>query len=170
MEINVEFLPRKLGIFKSSIIVSPDDGIPFSIDFSASVIGPKLEVNKPCIDFGLFGVNEIRKEKFILKNTSRTSAKFLIKESRFKTINFDKLNETDYIKENEGIINNIKERKMIKNIKDFENIDMLEMDYNVLDNYEIKFFPIFGEIPEGEEKEITVKYYFKLGFIYFCLS
>ena len=156
LNINVEFLPNKLGFFKSSVIINPEDGIPFSVDFKAKVIGPGIIINTPCIDFGLFSVNEIRTEKIRLKNISRAPARFLIKEIRYKNINFENYIDSEYITENEGIINELKPRKKIENLIDYQNIKMREMDTNITDNYEIKFSPIFGTIEENKEIEITV--------------
>lgn len=156
LKVNLTFMPLKLGLFKSSIIVIPDDGIPFSIDFKANVVGPQITVDTPCIDFGLFAVNEIKTAKIKIKNTSRTIARFLIKETRFKNINFDNYIDSDYISENEGVIHEPKIRKKIKTLQDFENYGLREIDMEVIDNYEMKFSPIFGTIQENQEQEITV--------------
>jgi len=158
LKVNLTFQPSKLGLFKSSIIVNPDDGIPFSIDFKASVVGPKITVDTPCIDFGLFAVNEIKTAKIKIKNVSRTIARFLIKEIRFKNVNFENYIDNDYVSENEGVIHGQKLRRKIKTLKDFENYGLREMDIEVIDNYEMKFSPIFGTIQENQEQEITVKF------------
>jgi len=165
LKVCLSFLPSKLGLFKSSIIVSLDDGIPFSIDFKANVIGPKISVDTPCIDFGLFAVNEIRTAKIRIKNNSRTIARFLIKETRFKNISFENYIDSDYVAENEGIIHEPKFRRKIQTLQEFELNWLRDLDVDVMDNYEIKFSPIFGTIQENQEQEITVNNCF--NFIFF---
>jgi len=164
LKINISFLPNKLGLFKSSIIVNPDDGIPFSIDFKAAVIGPKIIVDTPCIDFGLFPINEIRTAKIKIKNISRTNARYLIKETRFKNVNFENYIDSDYVSECEGIIHESKFRKRIESLKEFENFHLRDIDIEIIDNYEIKFSPIFGSISPNQEQEIIVNI-FTLFFI-----
>jgi len=157
ININLSFLPYKLGMFKSSIVIKPDDGIPFSIDFKATIIGPKIIVDTACIDFCLFSVNEIRIKKIKIKNISKTSARYLIKQARFKNINFDNYIDSDYVAENEGIINYTKLRKKIQTLTEFENNHLRELDINIIDNYDMKFSPIYGTIEPNQEKEILVK-------------
>ena len=164
------FQPSKLGLFKSSCVIGLDDGIPFSVDFTAQVIGPKIKSDTPLIDFGLFSVSEIKSIKFKLINISKAPAKFLIKESRYKTINLENYLECDYINDCEGIISEKKFKNKIENLSDFEKQNMIVMDINKIDNYEIKFFPISGTILENSEIEICVNIFFILDYFHISLS
>lgn len=155
--INILFQPFKLGLFKCSCIIKAEDGIPFSVDLTANVIGPEIVSDIPAIDFGLFPISEIRTIKFKLLNISRAPARYLIKESRFKTINFENYIESDYLNDLQGIIIENKFKKKIENLNEFKNENLRVMNIDILDNYEMKFSPICGVIRENSEVEITVK-------------
>jgi len=157
VSINITFQPCKLGLFKCSCIIKAEDGIPFSVDLTANVVGPQIISDIPAIDFGLFSINEIKTIKFKLINNSLTCAKYLIKENRFKNINFDNYLESEYLNDLQGVIIDKKPKKKIEDLIDFENEHMRAMDIYTIDNYEIKFSPICGIIREKSEVEITVK-------------
>jgi len=156
LAIEISFLPFKLGLFKCSCIINAEDGIPFSVDFTANVIGPQVIADVPALDFGLFSISEIRTIKFKLVNTSRTPATYLIKETRFKNVNFDNYLDSFYLNDMQGIIVEKKFKRHVKNLNDFENENMRVMDIDVIDNYDLKFSSIFGVIKEKSEVEITV--------------
>lgn len=156
VEIAITFIPEMLGLYKCSCIVKGEDSIPFSIDVKANVIGPKLKIDTPLVNFGLFPVNEIRIAKFKLINFSRVPAKFLIKESRFKNIYFNNFESSGYLQDTQGIITEPKSRNKIENIIDLRNKNTRVMDINVRDNYEVKFFPLNGTLKENGEVEIIV--------------
>ena len=86
---NIKFTPSKLGRFKSSVVFQLDDGISFDIDILANIIGPELAINTPLIDFGLFATSTVQKKEFEIENLSPIKVQYLIKESRYKNINFD---------------------------------------------------------------------------------
>jgi hypothetical protein len=157
VSLNIQFQAYKLGRFKCSCILKAEDGIPLSVDFSAYVVGPQIKADISCIHFGLFPVSEIKVIKFKLINLSKVPARFLIKERKFKNINFDNYINSEYLRENEGIIKDKKTRRGIKEIGDFINENLRVMDINIIDNYEIKFYPLCGFIDENSEIEITVK-------------
>jgi len=157
--INILFQPFKLGLFKCSCIIKAEDGIPFSVDLTANVIGPQIVSDIPAIDFGLFSISEIRTIKFKLLNISRAPARYLIKESRYKIINFENYLESDYLNDLQGIILEKKTKKKIENLNEFKNEHLRVMNIEILDNYEMKFSPICGVIRENSEVEITVKFF-----------
>ena len=116
----------------------PDDGLPFSIDVKANVVGPTLRVDTPGLNFGLFIVSQVQKQKFKMKNISPIDANFIIKESRFKHINFDTIMDTDHILRTEGIIASIPTQGKITSLDDFEN-QAHKMEYTEYDSYQIQY-------------------------------
>jgi hypothetical protein len=154
---NLKLKPTSLGLFKSSIIFEPEDGIPFSIEVKANVIGPKIKLDIPSIELGLFPISEIKTTNFRIVNISPVPLKFLIKESRFKNVNFSNHEETGYKTEVEGIITEKKYRKKINNLKDFFNRSLDKMDLEIRDSHQLMFSTVSDIIEPHKDKIITVK-------------
>ena len=147
----------KLGFFKSSIIFSLDDGLSFSVDICANIIGPTLAVNTPFIDFGLFPVSQIQKQSFEIENTSPIPLTYLIKETRY-AITLQNYKDKNYIEEFEGEIRpdeNVKKNK-IDSLIDYDNQDMLKFDIEKNDSYKMKFSSCLGVLGPFEKKIIDV--------------
>ena len=161
LKFTVKFTPLDLGRFKSSIVFQLDDGISFDIDIIANIIGPKLAINTPLIDFGLFGTSTVQKKEFEIENLSPIRAKYLIKEARYKNINFDNYEFLNYIKEFEGVLDENKDkiyRNKINSLIDYDNISMQKLDIMKLDSYILKFSSVFGELQPFEKKTIIMSF------------
>ena len=157
----IKFTPDRLGKFKSSIVFQLDDGISFDIDILANIIGPDISVNTPLIDFGLFATSTIQKKEFEIENISPIKVQYLIKESRFKNINFDNIASSNFIEEFEGTLDETKDkvfRDKVKSLIEYDNTNMKQLDIMKLDSYKIKFSSILGELNPFEKKTITVSF------------
>jgi hypothetical protein len=155
---NSEIVPNNLGNFKGVINISPFDGVPLSIDFRANVVGPKVVPDSPSINFGLFPIGQIQTKKMKLKNLSPITARFLIKESRYKNIDFSNYLEYDYVKKCEGVITKEKSKNRIDSLKDLEIDNLDKKDPFIQDAYELKFSQISDYLQPHEEKEIIVTF------------
>ena len=157
----IKFTPDRLGKFKSSIVFQLDDGISFDIDILANIIGPDISVNTPLIDFGLFATSTIQKKEFEIENISPIKVQYLIKESRFKNINFDNISSSNFIEEFEGTLDETKDkvfRDKVKSLIEYDNTNMKQLDIMKLDSYKMKFSSILGELNPFEKKTITVSF------------
>ena len=157
----IKFTPDRLGKFKSSIVFQLDDGISFDIDILANIIGPDISVNTPLIDFGLFATSTIQKKEFEIENISPIKVQYLIKESRFKNINFDNISSSNFTEEFEGTLDETKDkvfRDKVKSLIEYDNTNMKQLDIMKLDSYKIKFSSILGELNPFEKKTITVSF------------
>ena len=157
----IKFTPDSLGRFKSSIVFQLDDGISFDIDILANIIGPELTINTPLIDFGLFATSTIQKKEFEIENLSPIKVQYLIKESRYKNINFDNLSTYNFIEEFEGVLDEAKDkiyRDKVKSLIEYDNTNMKQLDIMKLDSYIMKFSSVFGELNPFEKKTITVSF------------
>lgn len=156
VDFSVVFQPKTLGLFKGSMIFTPEDGVPFSIDIKANVKGPKIKLDIPSLDFGLFPISELKTIKFKIINISPIPATYLIKQSRFKNINFSNFKEKMYQEDHEGLIKEAESRQKIESLYDYENRDMIKNDYKNLDLYKLKFTSIYGVVDANSSLEITV--------------
>ena len=157
----IKFTPDRLGKFKSSIVFQLDDGISFDIDILANIIGPDISINTPLLDFGLFATSTIQKKEFEIENISPIKVQYLIKESRFKNINFDNISSSNFIEEFEGTLDETKDkvfRDKVKSLIEYDNTNMKQLDIMKLDSYKIKFSSILGELNPFEKKTITVSF------------
>ena len=152
----VKFKSDKIGIFKSSIIFSLDDGKSFCVDVKANVIGPKLVINTPFIDFGLFAISTIQTKEIEIENTSPIPLTYLIKESRFKSVNFDNFEDNNYLENCEGEITQLIYKNKIENLLDYDNYYMNKYDINKIDSYQMKFSSAYGTLQPNEKKVIKV--------------
>ena len=152
----IKFKCDKIGIFKSSIIFCLDDGMSLSIDIKANVIGPKLIINTPYIDFGLFSISTIQKKEFEIENSSPIPLTYLIKESRFKSVNFETFKDNDYIDNVEGEITDKIYKNKIESLIDYDNNYMNRYDTQKTDSYQMKFSSAFGVLSPHEKKTIEV--------------
>lgn len=156
VDFSVVFQPKTLGLFKGSMIFTPEDGVPFSIDIKANVKGPKIKLDIPSLDFGLFPISELKTIKFKIINISPIPATYLIKQSRFKNINFSNFKDKMYQEDHEGLIKEAEYRQKIESLYDYENRDMIKNDYKNLDLYKLKFTSIYGVVDANSSFEITV--------------
>ena len=161
IDFEIFFKPEKLGIYKSSIVFELTDGEPFNIDIKANIIGPKLTINTPFLDFGLFSINTIQTQQLEIENLSPISCTFLIKESRYKSINFKTFSNLNYIKDFEGEIteNDKKKKNKIETILDYDNQNMNKYDIDKTDSYVMKFSQVFGELKPFEKRTINVYFH-----------
>lgn len=153
---NIRFTPSSLGIFKSSLIFEPEDGIPFSIELKAMIIGPKIKLDTPSIEFGLLHLSEIKTQKFKITNTSPIPVRYLVKESRYINVDFSNYESTSYKSEVEGVISEKVYRKKINNLNDFFNQSLDKMELSVRDSHQLKFSTVVDVIEPYKEKIITV--------------
>ena len=161
VEFRIKFTPDTLGRFKASIVFQLDDGISFDIDILAKIIGPQLTINEPLIDFGLFATSTIQKKEFEIENLSPIKVQYLIKESRYKNINFDNISTYNYIEEFEGVLDDAKDkiyRDKVKSLIEYDNTNMKQLDIMKLDSYLMKFSSVFGELNPFEKKTIIVSF------------
>ena len=158
---NIKFTPDCLGRFKSSIVFQLDDGISFDIDILANIIGPQISINTPLIDFGLFATSTIQKKEFEIENLSPIKVQYLVKECRYKNINFDNMTANNYIEEFEGVLDEEKDkiyREKVKSLIEYDNTNMKKLDIMKLDSYIMKFSSAFGELNPFEKKTIIVSF------------
>ena len=158
---NIKFTPDSLGKFKSSIVFQLDDGLSFDIDVLANIIGPEIAINTPLIDFGLFATSTIQKKEFEIENLSPIKVQYLVKESRYKNINFDNVNSSNFIQEFEGILDEEKDviyRDKVKSLIEYDNTEMKKLDIMKLDSYIMKFSSVCGELNPFEKKTITISF------------
>ena len=158
---NIKFTPTRLGRFKSSIVFKLDDGISFDVDILANIIGPEISINTPLIDFGLFATSTIQKKEFEIENLSPIKVQYLVKESRYKNINFDNYSIYNFVEEYEGVLDDAKDkiyRDKIKSLIEYDNTNMKELDIMKLDSYIMKFSSVVGELNPFEKKTITVSF------------
>ena len=156
MEFCVSFTPNKLGAFKSSIVFNVVDGIPFSIEVKANVIGPSILVNIPFLNFSLTAISDIKKLYFKIKNTSQIPCRFLLKESRFKNINLNNYLENSYIEDVEGVITEMLSKPKINNFLDFEKANTFDISRRY--EYELKFNKVTDILQPEQEIEICVRF------------
>jgi len=157
MEFNINFTANMLGAFKSSLVFNIDDGVPFSVEVKANVVGPSILVNMPFINFGLTAISEIKKINFKIKNTSQIPCRFLLKESRFKNITLNNYLESNYVDEIEGIIAENINKPKINNFLDFEYANSRDITRKYL--YELKFSKVTDVLQPEQELDITVIIY-----------
>lgn len=158
VNITIEFLPEKLGMYKSTLLFYVVDGIPFSIDVYANIIGPQIKLETPALDFGIFSVGVIKQLPFRIINTSKIKAKFLVKQSKYKNVSFDNHKELNFIEETEGLVTiEPNDRKPISNIQEFNSRHLNYLDLAKSNAYKIKFSKVLYELEPFESKEITVK-------------
>ena len=156
MEFNISFTPNLIGAYKSSIVFNVVDGVPFSIEVKANVIGPSILVNIPFLNFGLTAISDIKKLNLKIKNTSQIPCRFLLKESRFKNINLGNYLESGYVEEIEGVIMERVLKPMINNFLDFE--EMNERDITRKYKYELKFSKVTEVLQPEQEIDIIVSF------------
>ena len=157
----IRFTPDKLGKFKSSIVFQLDDGISFDIDILANIIGPEIAINTPLIDFDLFATSTIQKKEFEIENLTPIKVQYLIKEARYKNINFDNISTSNFIEEFEGVLDETKDkiyRDKVKSLIEYDNTNMKQLDIMKLDSYIMKFSSVLGELNPFEKKIITVSF------------
>lgn len=157
VEFTVHLNPSTLGKFKSTIIFSAQDCQPINVEIHANVMGPQVEINTPAIIFPLSPVSTLLKEKFLIKNTSCIDAVVLVKEYRYKGVDFE--NYHYYEESNKGAITSNAYRREIKNMRDFMNQNYWKIDPLKVDSYTLKFSEIFFKLPAGSSKEILVEFY-----------
>ena len=122
---NIHFIPDTLGKFKASIVFQLEDGISFDIDILANIIGPELAINTPLIDFGLFPSGTIQKREIEIENLSPIKAQYLIREERYKNINFENFQINGYVEDFEGVLDETKDKLSRNKIKSFRNMIIL---------------------------------------------
>ena len=152
------FKGDRLGLFKSSLIFSLEDGLSFSVDIRANVIGPSIAINTPFVDFGLFPISQIQKQSIEIENTSPIPLRYLIKETRYRSVNLQNYKEKNYIDTFQGEITeeeNIKKNK-IDTLLDYDNQPMLKYDIEKVDCYKIKFSSCVGDLAPHEKKTIDI--------------
>ena len=158
---NIKFTPSKLGRFKSSLVFQLDDGISFDIDILANIIGPEIAINTPLIDFGLFATSTIQQKEFEIENLSPIKVQYLVKESRYKNINFDNSPTYNFVEEFEGVLDETKDkiyRDKVKSLIEYDNTNMKQLDIMKLDSYIMKFSSVIGELNPFEKKTIIVSF------------
>jgi len=158
---NIQFTPDSLGRFKGSIVFQLEDGISFDIDILANVIGPELAINTPLIDFGLFSTSTIQQKEIEIENLSPIKAQYLIREARYKNINFENFQTSGYVEEFEGILDEAKDklqREKVKSLIEYDNTNMKNLDIMKLDSYLLKYSSVYGELAPFEKKKITVSF------------
>lgn len=160
---DITFKADKMGLFKSSIIFTLDDGLTFCIDIIANVIGPSMSVNTAFIDFGLFPINKVQKQSFEIQNTSPIPCRYLIKEQRYTAVTLSNYKNINYIDDYEGEINdssllhnNNEHKNEIDSLLDYDNRDMLTFDIQKVDSYIMKFSSVHGTLQPNETKLIDV--------------
>ncbi|MCQ2816949.1 MAG: hypothetical protein MJ252_06765 [archaeon] len=148
----------KMGFFKSSILFTLDDGKAFAVDIIAKIIPPKILINTPLINFGIFALSKVQKQEFEIENPTPVPFHYLIKESRFKDITLRNFSDKHYLEDFEGEIkeNEIKYKNKIETILEYDTQYMDEFDIEKIDCYQMKFSNCFGEILPGEKKTIEV--------------
>lgn len=154
IKFEINFTPTRLGKFKGTIIFSGQDCQPISLEVKANVIGTNILIDKPAIIFPLSPVSCIQTETFTIKNNSEIECQVLVKENRYKGINFS--NYYEYEKTNKGQIEKIKERRKITNCSELMNQNMWKIDLDKYDSYEIKFSDIYFKLLPNESKLVTV--------------
>ena len=158
---NIKFTPDSLGRFKASVVFQIDNGISFDVDILANVIGPEIAINTPLIDFGLFASGTIQKREIEIENLSPINAEYLIRESRYKNINFNNFQSQGYIEDFEGVLDETKElikKQKINSLIDYDNINMTNLDIMKLDSYYLKYSSVYGEIAPFEKRKIIVSF------------
>ena len=158
---NIKFTPDSLGRFKASVVFQIDNGISFDVDILANVIGPEIAINTPLIDFGLFASGTIQKREIEIENLSPINAEYLIRESRYKNINFNNFQSQGYIEDFEGVLDETKElikKQKINSLIDYDNINMTNLDIMKLDSYYLKYSSVYGELAPFEKKKIIVSF------------
>ena len=73
-----------------------NDDISFDKDILTNIIGLELAVNTSLIDLGLFATSQYKK-KFEIENLSPIKVQYLIKETRYKNINFDNYSTNNFL-------------------------------------------------------------------------
>ena len=157
----IKFTADKIGKFKSSIVFQLDEGISFDIDILANIIGPDIAINTSLIDFGLFRTSTIQTKEFEIENVSPIKLQYLIKEARYKTINFENILTNNFIQEFEGVLDETKDiiyRDKVKSLIEYDNTNMKQLDIMKLDSYIMKFSSVFGELNPYEKKTIVVSF------------
>jgi len=158
---NIKFTPGRLGRFKSSLVFQLDDGISFDIDILANIIEPEIAINTPLIDFGLFATSTIQQKEFEIENLSPIKVQYLVKESRYKNINFDNSSTYNFVEEFEGVLDETKDkiyRDKVKSLIEYDNTNMKQLDIMKLDSYIMKFSSVIGELNPFEKKTIIVSF------------
>jgi len=166
VEFNINFTPTKNGIFKSTITFDVKQGKSVCLEIRANVVGPKVKISTPCLDFGLMSVQEIKSVNFKISNDSPVTANILIKDSAFKNVNFSNYIENNYLNEIEGELNGPIFKESIKTILDYENNDNeflnLANDYK----YCMKFSIAYAVLQPYQEIDVNVYFASPTKYIY----
>ena len=158
VEFFLQFTPNKKGLFKASIAFEVIEGIPISLDVRANIIGPRVRISSPTLDFGLMSVEDVKSVSFKVTNSSPVPINVLIKDAAFKNISFKNYKENHYLEEVEGNLKEPIPKEKIKNILDFENWDNeflnLAKDYKYL----LKFSTAYFSLQPSQEVEVNVSF------------
>lgn len=146
----------KKGLLKSTVIFEVIEGIPISLDIRANIIGAKVNILSPGLDYGLMSIQEIKSVNFKISNPSPVPINILIKEAQFKNINFKNFKDNNYLEEVEGSLSGPISKLKVKTIMDFNNYDNEMFNLSNDFKYNLKFSTAFYTLQTSQEIDITV--------------
>lgn len=166
VEFNIIFLPTKNGIFKSTIIFDVKEGKSICLEIRAHIIGPKLKISSPCLDFGLMSIQEVKTINFKIMNDSPVPANILIKDAAFKNVNFSNYIEEHYLEDMEGELTGAIVKEKIRTIMDYENNDNEFLNLTNDYRYLLKFSTAYAVLSPNQEIDVTVYFASPTKYIY----